>query len=275
MMNFGNYIFLNGSSLIDESDKYHHRRMPRAYGKLDGVVYVDFDNPILVNQNMQPLNIPGKLVCNLNGKVFIAKRENTDGYFIINWNGEIGNRTYDEIFSHNENMIIFKNRYFVKGHIKYTYTIVNENGVIWEDDKLPDELFITGYYILKDKITTGKFSGISLEILYDNVGVPIYSTIKGDAKKHYENIKDMIAFKKRELNSETFLRDYIKKQLISLGLGTMDDSIADMIIEANSHDLLLVVSLENGKVLAYKMSENQELIDGNNMFLKRLRSEDE
>lgn len=48
-----------------------------------------------------------------------------------------------------------------------------------------------------------------------------------------------------------------------------------MIIEANSHDLLLVVSLENGKVLAYKMSENQELIDGNNMYLKRLRSEDE
>ena len=105
--------------------------------------------------------------------------------------------------------------------------------------------------------------------------MPIYSTIKGDAKKYYENIKDMIAFKKRELNSETFLRDYIKKQLVSLGIGTMDESIADMIIEANSHDLLLVVSLENGKVLAYKMSENQELIDGNNMFLKRLRSEDE
>lgn len=275
MMDFGNYIFLNGSSLAKEIDKRYYEKMPRVYGKIGQVVYVDFDEPILVNQNMQQINVSGKLVCNINGKLFVAKRENNDGYFIINDNGEIGNKTYDEIFSQNENMIIFKTRYFVNGQIRYIYTIVNENGIIWEDDKLPDDLFITGYYILKDTIKSGKFNGIDLEILYDNTGNPIYSTINGDARKYYESIKDMIVFKKRELNSVSFFSEYIKKQLVDLGIGTMDDRMADLIINANCHDLLLVVSMETGKLITYKLSLHQDLVDENNMYLKRLRSNDE
>lgn len=275
MMDFGNYVFLNGSSLVDEANKHYYERMPRVYGKIGQVVYVDFDEPILIDQNMRQINVPGKLVCNINGKIFIAKRENSDGYFIISNDGEIGNKTYDEIFSQNENMIIFKNRFFVNGQIRYTYTIVNENGIVWEDDRLPDDLFTTGYYILKDSITSGKFKGINLEILYDNAGNPIYPTIKGDAKKYYDSIRDLIVFKKRELNSASFFAEYIKKQLVDLGLGTMDDSMVDLIINANCHDLLLVVSVNTGKVVTYKLSMHKDLVDENNMYLKRLRSNDE
>ena len=59
--------------------------------------------------------------------------------------------------------------------------------------------------------------------------------------------------------------------MINLGFGTHNDSLVDMIIDANSKNTLLVVSLNTGRVLAFKGPEMEELEKANKEHLRLLR----
>ena len=273
--NLGDYLFLNSTSLYDEWNKHYDTRLPKIYGINGKLMYVDYKIPFILTSSLEKYPIDGTLVHTLNGKIFIIKRNDRDGYYLMDNNGIIIGGHFDKIEDNlkTNKVAVLSKSYFKNSKMTYVYTIVTENGIIWEDTYLPDQLFLdSGYYILRDNITTPKLGGIALEVLYNNCNQPIKASINGDLIQYYETIKKDIISKDMLLDGRIIIEEYIKKQLRELWLGSNDDKLVDMIINANINNILLVISLNSGQVLTFKSPELEELTEENENYLKRLRS---
>ena len=273
--NLGDYLFLNSTSLYDEWNKHYDTRLPKIYGINGKLMYIDYKIPFILTSSLEKYPIDGTLVHTLNGKIFIIKRNDRDGYYLMDNNGVIIGGHFDKIEDNlkTNKVAVLSKSYFKNSKMTYVYTIVTENGIIWEDTYLPDQLFLdNGYYILRDNINTPKLAGITLEVLYNNCNQPIKASINGDLIQYYETIKKDIISKDMLLDGRIIIEEYIKKQLRELGLGSNDDKLVDMIINANINNILLVISLNSGQVLTFKSPELEELTKENENYLKRLRS---
>lgn len=269
--NLSNYLFLNSNSgLIDERAKLYESKLPKVYGEAGKLMYVAFNKPILLDPNFEEFVVPGTLIHTINGKLFVAK--DNHGYYLIDNLGNISKKHYDKVQVLSSNLVILSNCNFKNERLDFTYTVITENGIIWEDEKLPDTLFYeSGYYILKDKVNTSKFQDLNLEVLYNSLGNAITATINNDLIEYYETIKEEVIPKPNLLDARDVLEGYTKKQLRDLKLGNNTDRLVDMIINANCQKILLVIDLENGKVKTFKNSELKELEEANARHLARLR----
>ena len=271
--NLGDYLFLNGDGgLYEERCKQYDERLPKVYGDAGKLIYVDFPNPILLDQNYEVITINGVIVHNINGKMFVVKKNDRDGFYLMDNSGNISTKHYDNLVVCTNALVILSNNYYKNSKIDHVYTIVTEDGILWVSSNLPDQLFSeSGYYILRDKINTSKFKGLTLDVLYDNHNNPIKASINDDLLEYYESIKDKVIPKERKIDSRFVIEEFTKRELINLGFGTHNDSLVDMIIDANSKNTLLVVSLNTGRVLTFKGPEMEELEKANKEHLRLLR----
>lgn len=271
--NLGDYLFLNGDGgLYEERCKQYDERLPKVYGDAGKLIYVDFPNPILLDQNYEVITINGVIVHNINGKMFVVKKNDRDGFYLMDNSGNISTKHYDNLVVCTNALAILSNNYYKNSKIDHVYTIVTEDGILWVSSNLPDQLFSeSGYYILRDKINTSKFKGLTLDVLYDNHNNPIKASINDDLLEYYESIKDKVIPKERKIDSRFVIEEFTKRELINLDFGTHNDSLVDMIIDANSKNTLLVVSLNTGRVLTFKGPEMEELEKANKEHLRLLR----
>ena len=64
--NLNDYLFLNSDGgLYDERCKQYDARLPKVYGEIGKLTYVDFPNPILLDQNYEVFPINGVIVHNI------------------------------------------------------------------------------------------------------------------------------------------------------------------------------------------------------------------
>ncbi len=271
--NLGDYLFLNSDGgLYEERCKQYDERLPKVYGDAGKLIYVDFPNPILLDQSYEVFPINGVIVHNINGKMFVVKKNDRDGFYLMDNSGNISKKHYDSLVMGNNALVILSNNYYKNSKIDHVYTIVTEDGILWVSSNLPDQLFSkSGYYILRDKINTSKFKGLTLDVLYDNHNNPIKASINDDLLEYYESIKSEVIPKERKIDSRFIIEEFTKRELINLGFGTHNDSLVDMIIDANSKNTLLVVSLNTGRVLTFKSPEREELENLNKEHISLLR----
>ncbi len=271
--NLNDYLFLNSDGgLYDERCKQYDARLPKVYGEIGKLTYVDFPNPILLDQNYEVFPINGVIVHNINGKMFVVKKSDRDGYYLMDNLGNISTKHYDNLVVCTNALVILSNNYYKNSKIDHVYTIVTEDGILWVSSYLPDQLFSeSGYYILRDKINTSKFKGLTLDVLYDNHNNPIKASINDDLLEYYESIKSEVIPKERKIDSRFVIEEFTKRELINLGFGSNNDSLVDMIIDANSKDTLLVVSLNTGRALTFKGPEKEELEKVNKEHISLLR----
>ena len=154
--NLGDYLFLNGDGgLYDERCKQYDARLPKVYGEIGKLIYVDFPNPILLDQNTLDRVFNGVIVHNINGKMFVVKKNDRDGFYLMDNSGNISTKHYDNLVVCTNALAILSNNYYKNSKIDHVYTIVTEMVFCGVSSNLPDQLFSeSGYYILRDKINT-------------------------------------------------------------------------------------------------------------------------